>query len=72
LDLKFLKTGIWKNTKWRPKKSPWPKDEYQYKRDPISNNLSIKIVVVGDGAVGKTSLLHRYVNKIFESDYLPT
>eukprot|EP01080_Neovahlkampfia_damariscottae_P007754 gene7754-12224_t len=71
-DLKILKTGQWKNRKWKLKKSPWSKDEYEYKRDPMNNNLTVKIVVVGDGAVGKTSLLNRYVNKIFESDYVPT
>ena len=31
-----------------------------------------KIVQVGDGAVGKTTLFMRYVNGVFPDDYIPT
>ncbi|KAK2958077.1 putative Transforming protein RhoA [Blattamonas nauphoetae] len=35
-------------------------------------STEIKIVVVGDGAIGKTSLLYVYANDSFPEDYIPT
>ena len=32
----------------------------------------LKVVVVGDGAVGKTCLQLRFANKSFPRDYVPT
>ena len=32
----------------------------------------LKVVVVGDGAVGKTSICHVFVNKTFPDTYEPT
>jgi hypothetical protein len=78
-DVVMLKTGIWKNPTWRPKKSPWSKEDYLFVHNTMgskanrSGSVPIKVVVVGDGAVGKTSLLCRYANKYFpEDDFLPT
>lgn len=38
----------------------------------MSERLAFKIVIVGNGAVGKTSLIRRFVHNKFEKDYLMT
>jgi small GTP-binding protein len=34
--------------------------------------IYLKMVVIGDGGVGKTSLLERYTNESFDDSYIPT
>lgn len=36
------------------------------------NKVSLKITILGDSFVGKTSLMHQYVNKKFNSEYKET
>ena len=38
----------------------------------ITMNEVVKIVVVGDGSIGKTCLLTVFVDKKFPADYVPT
>ncbi len=37
-----------------------------------SEVFRFKIVVIGDGAVGKTSLIKKYTKGTFEKDYIKT
>jgi len=38
----------------------------------MAAEISIKCVVVGDGAVGKTSMLMSYFKKRFQENHVPT
>ena len=42
------------------------------KKDALGSNLSYKFLVLGDQMVGKTSVLERYINRTFKSNYLLT
>ena len=44
----------------------------QAKKDAFGSNLSYKFLVLGDQMIGKTSVLERYVNNTFKSNYLTT
>ncbi|XP_066971128.1 rho-related protein racC-like [Macrobrachium rosenbergii] len=37
-----------------------------------SESQTIKVVIVGDGATGKTCLLLSYLNRVYPSEYVPT
>jgi GTPase SAR1 family protein len=39
---------------------------------PNTDRIPIKLVLVGDGNVGKTSLLTSYTTDVFNEDYVPT
>ncbi|WXG47365.1 MAG: GTP-binding protein [Candidatus Atabeyarchaeum deiterrae] len=42
------------------------------KKNGADAEYMFKIILVGDGAVGKSSLIRKYMEGKFESDYLPT
>ena len=35
-------------------------------------SYNIKVVLIGDTAVGKSCLIHKYINNTFTDDYEPT
>ncbi|MFX1346604.1 MAG: GTP-binding protein [Promethearchaeota archaeon] len=43
-----------------------------YKKGPLSSNYVYKLSLIGDGGVGKTSMVQRYVHGIFKADYKAT
>lgn len=43
-----------------------------YVQEREEGEITYKIIVVGDPAIGKTSLIRKYVKYQFEKDYIPT
>ncbi|MHA2390509.1 MAG: GTP-binding protein [Promethearchaeota archaeon] len=43
-----------------------------YKKSALSTNYIYKLSLIGDGGVGKTSMVQRYVHGIFKADYKAT
>lgn len=56
------------------KLSPQPTKQFNEKEFQLekTNSLHFKIVIIGDGAVGKTSLRNRYLGKAFKFSYQMT
>jgi small GTP-binding protein len=48
------------------------KEEKFYYQEREPGEIIYKVIVIGDPAVGKTSLIRKFVKKQFEKDYLPT
>ncbi|MBY8991137.1 MAG: GTP-binding protein [Candidatus Lokiarchaeota archaeon] len=38
----------------------------------VKKKINLKLALLGDGAVGKTSLINRYIDESFKDDYQPT
>ena len=40
--------------------------------EPVKKKLKIKVIVIGDGGVGKTSLIQKFTQGTFKTDYIKT
>ncbi len=47
-------------------------DEKIYVQEREEGEITYKIIVIGDPAIGKTSLIRKFVEFQFEKDYIPT
>jgi len=44
----------------------------QHSQDTLTDYTNVKCVLIGDGAVGKTSLVISYTTNGFPTEYVPT
>ncbi len=47
-------------------------NEDLYIQERKSDEITYKVIIIGDPAIGKTSLIKKYVTHQFEKDYIPT
>ena len=47
-------------------------DEDIYVQEREQDEITYKVIIIGDPAIGKTSLIKKYVTHQFEKDYIPT
>ncbi|NHJ20898.1 MAG: GTP-binding protein [Candidatus Lokiarchaeota archaeon] len=45
---------------------------FSLEEEPTKKKLKIKVTIIGDGSVGKTSLLQRFTQGTFQTDYIKT
>lgn len=45
---------------------------FSLEAEPTKKKLKIKVTVIGDGSVGKTSLIQRFTQGTFQTDYIKT
>jgi GTPase SAR1 family protein len=69
-----LKTRHWNTQKTEMSSSYSTKNatETSELKESTADDFKLKLVVVGDGYIGKTSLLWSYVHRRFPIAYLPT
>ena len=48
------------------------KDEKLYVQERGKDEIIYKVILIGDPAIGKTSLIRKFVKTQFEADYIPT
>jgi len=47
-------------------------DHIPLDKEEMFETLTYKIIVIGDGGVGKTQLINRFCQDVFQKKYIPT